>query len=214
MTAAPPAADVLLLSGGLDSAAVAAWTRPTQTLFVDYGQRPAAAEARAAAAVAAQLGLPHAQVTVDASAVGAGLLSAAGQASAAKGSPEWWPFRNQLLVTIAAAWVMSPAGGAEGRSVGLAERVTVGTVRGDGARHADGTAGFFAALDALLSVQEGGLRCSAPGLNLSTADLIAASGIGDDVIGWTHSCHTSTLPCSDCPGCWKREQVLDRLSLQ
>lgn len=203
--------DLLLLSGGLDSAAVAAWTRPARTLFVDYGQRPAAAEARAAAAVAAQLELPHAQITVDASPIGLGLLSAAGRASAVNPSPEWWPFRNQLLVTIAAAWALSSAGSGE-RAGAQVRRVTVGTVLGDGARHADGTKAFFEALDALLSLQEGGLQCSAPAVSMTTDELITSSGIGDDVIGWTHSCHTATVPCNDCPGCWKREQVLERLS--
>lgn len=54
---------VLLLSGGLDSAALAAWIRPALTLFVDYGQKPRDAEARAARAVAAHLNLPFTAIS-------------------------------------------------------------------------------------------------------------------------------------------------------
>lgn len=34
----------LLLSGGLDSTAIAAWQRPDVCVTVDYGQRPARGE--------------------------------------------------------------------------------------------------------------------------------------------------------------------------
>jgi hypothetical protein len=36
--------EVLLLSGGIDSSALAAWRRPTQTLVIDYGQISAPGE--------------------------------------------------------------------------------------------------------------------------------------------------------------------------
>ncbi len=97
---------LLLLSGGLDSAAVAAWQRPDHCLVVDYGQAPASAEARAAGAIARDLGLELTRVTVDASQVGAGLMSNAGKGSEVSDAAEWWPFRNQLLITIAGAWAV------------------------------------------------------------------------------------------------------------
>lgn len=197
---------LLLLSGGLDSAALAAWQRPDRTLFVDYGQRPAATESAAAAAVAAELGLPHARVTVDASAVGAGVLAVGDAVLDSSPSPEWWPFRNQLLVTLAAAWALRAGGTAAG-----GWRVLLGTVAQDGRRHLDGTRDFFAAMDALLRAQEGAVGCDAPALDLETEELVTISGAADDVLAWTHSCHTSNRPCLDCPGCHKREQVLARL---
>lgn len=217
MTCDPPGRRrLVLLSGGLDSAALAAWTRPEGALFIDYGQRPARAEAAASRAVAGELGIPFDAVRVDASAVGSGLLSSDADADAdagyadpgrARPSPEWWPFRNQFLVTVAAAWAVGRAAppSLDGWQVEL------GTVRSDGTRHADGTAAFYSALDALMSVQEGGVAVRAPALAMSSEELIDASAAADAVLGWTHSCHRADLPCHDCPGCHKREAVLDGL---
>jgi 7-cyano-7-deazaguanine synthase len=202
---------LLLLSGGLDSAAVAAWQRPDRTLFIDYGHRASAAEARAAAAVAAELGLDHARTVVDASAVGGGLLSRSSAESVHR-SPEWWPFRNQLLLTVAASWLIREY---PQRALASANdppwTILFGTVASDGKRHLDGSPPFFSAADQLLRTQEGGLRCSAPAIGLSTEELIRMSGAADDVLGWTHSCHVLDRPCGDCPGCWKRQNVLDAL---
>lgn len=94
---------LLLLSGGLDSTCLAAWLRPDHCLSVDYGQRPAQAEQHAAAAVAGQLDIPVTHIKVDASAVGCGLMAGDNfqpdATSAAVPTPEWWPYRNQLLIT-------------------------------------------------------------------------------------------------------------------
>jgi 7-cyano-7-deazaguanine synthase len=89
--------------------------------------------------------------------------------------------------------------------------VLLGSVLGDGDRHIDGRGSFYAALDALVSMQEGGVRVVAPALATSTEELIGLSGLGMDVLGWTVSCHRSDLPCFTCPGCYKRERVLRAL---
>ncbi|BAK38279.1 putative hydrolase [Microlunatus phosphovorus NM-1] len=193
---------VLLLSGGLDSTAVAAMVRPEHCVHVDYGQIPAEAELRAAAQVAVDLGLPFTSLAVPAGQVGAGLMSA----EAADGlpvdvSPEWWPFRNQLLITLAAAWAVQRG----------FEVVIIGTVASDGARHADGTRDFLTRIDDLLAVQEGHLRVEAPAAGMSSAELITTSGVTDAVLGWTHSCHRANFPCGACPGCVKRQEVLQQL---
>ena len=52
---------VLLLSGGMDSTALAAWKRPSACVTVDYGQQAAAAELKAATLVGELLGLPCAR---------------------------------------------------------------------------------------------------------------------------------------------------------
>jgi len=122
-------------------------------------------------------------------------------------SPEWWPLRNQLLCSIAAAWALGD--GASGRADGPPlTAVMTASVLGDGARHVDGTRAFYDALDAVTSMQEGGIRVLAPVAHLSATDLVRAAGVEESVLGWTHSCHRSNLPCAACPGCWKREQVL------
>lgn len=188
---------ILLLSGGLDSTALAAILRPARCLTIDYGQRPAVAESRAAAAICTALGLRLEHIRLDLSELGGGLLRGDEPIPGAP-SPEWWPYRNQFLVTAAASVAFRH---------GLRE-VIVGSVRGDGERHLDGTAQFYELLDGLVAMQEGGVRVIAPAIHETSAELLERSGIGDDIIGWTVSCHRSNLPCGDCPGCWKRGGVL------
>lgn len=193
--------DLLLLSGGIDSAALAAWKRPDRCLFVDYGQAPAAGERRAARQVASALNLPLDELHVDCSPVGSGLL-AGGQSdrrpAGGQPSPEWWPFRNQLLVTLAAAHAVH---------VGAAT-VIAGSVAPDGQRHVDGTPAFYHQLDSLVAMQEGSVRVSAPAADLQPVDLLERSSVTDAVLGWTHSCHVDDLACGTCPGCVKRRDLL------
>jgi 7-cyano-7-deazaguanine synthase len=193
---------VLLLSGGLDSTALAALERPTLCLVIDYGQRPAVAEARAADAVTRALDLPLQDLRLDLGGIGGGLLQDENPLPGAP-CPEWWPFRNQILVTAAAA-------------VALRHRldaVIVGTVAGDGDRHADGTPAFYEALDRLIALQEGGVRVITPAIGETSTELVARSQLGEDILAWTVSCHRASLPCGHCPGCWKRGRVLASLGL-
>ncbi len=114
--------------------------------------------------------------------------------------PEWWPYRNQLLVTLAGTW---------GISRGITE-IVIGSIAGD-SRHVDGTPEFYELLDSLMALQEGGLHVRARAIRMSSAELIAESGITDSVLGWTHSCHVSSVACGVCPGCRKRREVLTEI---
>ena len=87
----------ILLSGGMDSIAVAYLCRPSIAITVDYGQLPAAGEKRAASAVADELGLRHETITVDLLPLGSGHMAERPPIDVAP-IPEWWPFRNQMLV--------------------------------------------------------------------------------------------------------------------
>jgi 7-cyano-7-deazaguanine synthase len=203
MTAYGADRGLLLFSGGLDSTALAALYRPAGTLFIDYGQRPAIAEGRAAAVIADSLGLSLHTMRLDLRPIGGGLLHGDDPIEEAP-SPEWWPFRNQMLVTAAAVVALRE---------GLQD-VMVGTVLGDGDRHVDGTPEFYEVLDRLFRIQEGGIGVSTPGIDRSTEELVAESGLGADILGWTVSCHRSNLPCGDCPGCWKRARALRSVGLQ
>ena len=188
---------VLLLSGGLDSAALAARIRPSLTLFVDYGQKPRDAEARAARAVADYLNLPFVSVALPLGDLGGGLMHDDTPMREAP-SPEWWPFRNQFLATAGAA-------------IAVRHRLTtvaLASVRGDGDRHVDGSLPFYVHLDAVMRLQEGGVRVEAPSIHLSTVELLREIDAPRSLIGWTVSCHRSNESCGDCPGCWKREIVL------
>jgi 7-cyano-7-deazaguanine synthase len=193
--------EIVLLSGGMDSAALAYWRTPAITLFIDYGQRPRDAEQRAAAAIAAELDLRHAAITVDASRLGMGLLS--GDEDSGGPSPEWWPYRNQMLTTLAAAWAV--------KTGHTGHRLVLGTVAGDGARHLDGTANFYRTLDALLQAQEGDMRVHAPAIEMEAIQLIRDSGVPPSVLAWSHSCHRADIPCLDCPGCFKHAQIREQL---
>ncbi|WP_300400341.1 7-cyano-7-deazaguanine synthase [Nocardioides sp.] len=196
---------LLLLSGGHDSIALAAWLRPDACLTIDYGQRPVAGEIRASKAATAALGLNWHHLRADLSAVGSGLMhdtgdddEVAGAVTPGSPSPEWWPYRNQLLVSLAASWAL-PRGFTE---------LVVGSVAPDGARHRDGTADFYERLDAVVSFQEGGLRVNAPAVGMTTVELLETSGVPDAVLAYAHSCHLAEYPCGLCPGCRKHAEVL------
>lgn len=192
----------LLLSGGMDSTALAWLTQPELLVTIDYGQLAAEAELRAAAAVASALGAEHRVITVRLPQLGSGDM-AGRPAHADAPASDWWPFRNQLLITIA---------GMAALQVGCT-RLLIGTVASD-ALHKDGTEGFVAQMDALMAGQEGGLRVEAPALHWSTAELIERSGVPPFVLAWSHSCHKANTPCCACRGCVKQLEVLQQLAEQ
>lgn len=194
---------LLLLSGGLDSAAVAIMERPAEALFIDYGQKPAQGERAAALQIARTLDLPFSELTVDCSGIGSGLLAGQDPSMLAP-TDEWWPFRNQLLVTLAAGWSIDRG----------FRTILLGTVASDGARHTDGSTDFVASLDKLVAMQEGSIRVHAPAIEMSSVDLVVNSRITKSIIGWTHSCHRQKLACGACPGCVKRLQVLEATGYQ
>lgn len=192
---------VLLLTGGLDSTALAWMLRPELALFVDYGQLPAKGEERAARGVADAVGIELQIRRVDMAQFGHGSMSPTGlPLSTSSRAPEFWPYRNQMLVTLAAmALAASP----------LTE-IVIGTVAGDDA-HPDGTLDFVNALDKLIRLQAG-VRVVAPAIGLSTLDLVRESAVPRSVLGWTFSCHTGEWACGSCRGCNKHRQVIECLA--
>lgn len=189
----------VLLSGGVDSIALTFWRRPEYAITIDYGQRAAATELAVAAEVARSLGVRHEILRVDCSTLGSGDMAGAA-ASAHAPVPEWWPFRNQLLLTLA---------GMRAVAIGVDE-LMVGSVVSDGS-HADGRPEFYAAMDAVMAMQEGAVRVSAPALAMTTVELVRASGAPRDLIAWAHSCHTGPLACGACRGCVKHYEVMKEL---
>ena len=189
----------VLLSGGVDSIALTFWRRPEYAITIDYGQRAAGTELPVAAEVARSLGVRHEILRVDCSTLGSGDM-AGNAASAHAPVPEWWPFRNQLLLTLA---------GMRAVAIGVDE-LMVGSVVSDGS-HADGRPGFYAAMDAVMAMQEGAVRVSAPALAMTTVELVRASGAPRDLIAWAHSCHTGPLACGACRGCVKHYEVMKEL---
>lgn len=189
----------ILLSGGMDSIALCYWMKPQRAYTVNYGQAPFEGELRAAKSVANALGIIHEVVVADCGALGSGDM--AGRATSAHAPvSEWWPFRNQLIVTLAAMRAIED---------GVTE-LMVGSVRTDGA-HADGTPAFYERLDSLVSQQEGGLRIRVPAISMSTVELVQRSGIGFDLLAWSHSCHVASFACGQCRGCVKHAECMSAL---
>lgn len=184
--------DAILLSGGMDSMALAWWRRPRFAITIDYGQRAAQAERIASGQVCAELGIRHEIIAVDCSRLGSGDMSEGPSLSLGRTS-DWWPYRNQLLITLAAM-----------RAITLgATTLFIGTVRSDADDHLDATTEFIRRVNELVSYQEGGLQVVAPAANLTTAELIKASCLPPSVLAWAHSCHKADIACGDCRGCNK-----------
>lgn len=189
----------LLLSGGMDSIAIAAWQRPDVCLTIDYGHKAAEGEIRASSLVCHDLHLEHEVIKVDCSRLGSGDMAGTKPAQIAP-IPEWWPFRNQLLVTIGAM-----------RAINLEfNELMIGSVKTD-CSHRDGTIEFYKLLDALVSFQEGNLQITAPAIYLTTVELIRRSGLKPETLAYSYSCHTGNLACGQCRGCNKHREVMKEL---
>lgn len=187
----------LLLSGGLDSCALAWWKRPDFAVTVDYGQRAAEGEIAAARALANELHIPHEIIVVDLCSLGVGRLSGKPSLSQAP-TPEWWPYRNQLLVTLAAMKLANR---------GLSQ-IMIGSVSTD--IYADTKGPFTRALDRALMLQEGAVRLVAPARGMSTLALLERGRFPPDLIGLTFSCDVSPYACGRCSSCEKRAEVIKK----
>lgn len=185
----------------MDSTAIAYWCRPHLALTVDYGQKPARGEIRSASSICARLGIEHVVIKCDLATLGTGDLAGVPPLSGAPAS-EWWPYRNQMLVTVAA---MACAG----REVGV---LLIGALRTDGF-HADGTREFVGAMSHLLGLQEGGMHLEAPAISLNAVELIKTSRVPTDLLAWSHSCHVSEFACGTCRGCQKHYETYVGLGL-
>ncbi len=189
------------MSGGIDSAALAYWYKPAHAIHINYGQKCAEAELTASKEISKAIGMNFITIHCDLSALGSGDMSNAKALSVAPVS-EWWPYRNQMLVTIGAM-----------RAVSLDVKILlIGAVRTD-RRHVDGTKSFFRKLSRLVNIQEGNLAVEVPAIALNTEKLIHASKIPLSILGWTHSCHTGNLPCGSCNGCRKHVLVKQHIGI-
>ena len=189
----------ILLSGGMDSAAIACWRRPEYAFTVDYGQLAAAGEIRAASAVAAALSLKHYVIRADLRELGSGDMAGVGRLSMAPVS-EWWPFRNQMLVTLSAM---------QGIALGV-DRLLIGCLATD-SQHADGRRAFVEQMDSLLLGQEGAIRLEAPAIELTAEELVRVSGVPIEILSWSHSCHVAEYACGMCRGCRKHYETMAAL---
>lgn len=189
----------LLLSGGMDSIALAYWKRPNIAFTVDYGQAAAQAEVASSSQVCRELGIRHELVRADCASLGSGDM-AGEEALGMAPVPEWWPYRNQLLVTLA---------GMRAVALGITT-IMLGSVASD-ASHADGRDDFYEAIDQLMRLQEGAIAVAAPALRMTTVELVRESGVPRSLLAWAHSCHVGPLACGGCRGCVKHFEVTGAL---
>lgn len=189
----------ILLSGGMDSIALAYWKRPDIAFTIDYGQLPAETEIRISAIISELLGIEHHIIKIDCSSLGSGDLI---NVTAIDNSPstEWWPYRNQLLVTLA---------GMKAISIGV-KRIMLASVKTD-SFHKDGTSEFYKRVNELMVYQEGQIEVLCPSTHLTTVELIKESKVPKELLFWAHSCHRSTIACGNCRGCNKYYNVVREL---
>lgn len=190
---------VILLSGGIDSAALAFWKKPELAITINYGQASAPGEIRAAKQIALELKMPHEVLSVDCSQLGSGDLASRPPHKDAPAS-EWWPFRNQFLITVAGMRAIAAD----------ADAIILGSVSSD-AFHADGTEDFYSLMDSVMSTQEGHLAVQAPAIHMTSVELVRKSRITLDLLGWTHSCHRAEFACGFCRGCTKHREVMSEV---
>ncbi|EOZ4757264.1 7-cyano-7-deazaguanine synthase, partial [Pseudomonas aeruginosa] len=152
-------------------------------------------EISASTTLCKQLGIEHHVISIDCRVVGSGDM-AGGEADAHAPASDWWPYRNQMLVTLAAMKAIS---------LGV-KKLYLGTVKSDGS-HRDGTPEFIAAINQLMVIQEGEMTVEAPAIELSTTELVRTSGVPSSMLAWAHSCHKSNVPCGNCRGCFKYFEV-------
>lgn len=203
---------VVLLSGGLDSATAAAMAqREGWELFaltMKYGQVHQA-ELRAAAAVAASLGVSrHIELGVDLSAFGGSSLTGEGDIPkdelGAPGIPSTYvPARNTVFLSLALAWA----------EVLGAERIVIGVNALDYSGYPDCRPEYIAAFEYLASlatkagVEGRPLRLYTPLQHLTKAGIIRLGAeLGVDY-SLTHSCYDPApddRPCGHCDSCLLR----------
>ena len=187
---------LLLLSGGMDSIALAWSLRPRLSATIDYGQRASEGEIRAAKAVCDDLGLAHRAITIDCSSLGSGDMAGTNPLGVAP-VREWWPFRNQLLITIGATIALN-----EGLS-----SVVFGAVATDSS-HADGRPSFLAGMQSLLHYQEGAIDLEYPAVMETTLQLCRRVAVPHSILAWSHSCHVASFACGRCRGCNKHRETM------
>jgi 7-cyano-7-deazaguanine synthase len=192
----------LLLSGGMDSIALAYWKRPDLAFTINYGQLGAVGEIRAAQTIAQELEIRHEIISVNCRELGSGDLAGEVQLETAPAS-EWWAFRNQLLLTLA---------GMSAIKLNL-KTLMFGSVKSD-CFHADGRMEFFQKIGELFEIQEGRLKVIAPAIHLTTAELVKTSKIPRSLLSWAHSCHISDYACGYCRGCTKYLSVMRELGYE
>ena len=179
----PGSTTVILSSGGIDStlalALTVSWQRECTTLFVDYGQAAASAEALASAAIAGHYGVERRVLAIDGPSFGSGEVRG----------------RNAFLVH--AALLTFPAGSG---------CIVIGIHAGTGYRDCDPD--FVALMQRSLDFHTGGaIALVAPFVDASKSSVFALAREADIPIELTFSCEAGAEPCGECFSCRDRQSL-------
>ncbi|WP_339863734.1 7-cyano-7-deazaguanine synthase [uncultured Algoriphagus sp.] len=192
----------ILLSGGVDSICLAYGIKPEIAYTIDYGQTVAEREIYVSKYICSILNIEHKVIKVDCKHLGSGSLADA-KSSNISPSKEWWPFRNQLLVTLASMQSLKDS----------VNEIYLASVKSDNF-HKDGTERFYNLLNNLLFYQEGEIKVICPTLENYSHELVTKYNVPITLITMAHSCHISNLACGICSGCIKQLKVRYELGIE
>lgn len=213
---------VALLSGGLDSTVAVALAQRTVgvelAITVDYRQRAAVAEMKAARAVADALGIKHRLVRLDflAEVATSALIERSAQlpflndgqldevAGAARSAMQrvWVPNRNGLMIGIAASFA---------EALGAAE-VVVGFNAEEAATFPDNSKEFLVRMSEALRLSTlSGVRVVSPTIDMDKADIVKAGYEAGAPMEHIWSCYLGGAShCWSCESCRRLRRALVR----
>lgn len=191
----------ILLSGGMDSICLTFGIKPEIAYTINYGQNAAEREIYVSKHVCEFLEIEHKVIEVDCRSLGSGSLANTVNHELAP-SPEWWPYRNQLLITLALM---------QGIKDGITE-LHLASVKSD-SFHKDGTEAFYKLINDLTSYQEGTIKVCCESIGYYTHELARMYKVPVELLSLAHSCHTSNIACGKCHGCKKNLRVRYELNI-
>lgn len=192
----------VLLSGGIDSICLAYGIKPKIAYTIDYGQVVAEREIYVSQYICKELKIEHKIIRVDCKSLGSGTLANSKNLSLSP-SDEWWPYRNQLIITLA---LMQ----------GIKDQINelhLATVKSD-EFHKDGTKQFYEYINRLVSFQEGNVSIICETNDFYSHELATKYNVPLELLTIAHSCHVSNIACGKCSGCIKQMRVRFELNIE
>jgi 7-cyano-7-deazaguanine synthase len=211
-----PEKAVVLLSGGLDSAAAAALApdagcEPAAALFFDYGQRAARNEERAARGIAAHYALVFERIELP------WMARLSKSALVAEGAePPRWSAARLDDASPRAVWVENRNGiFVNAAAFFAAERgmdaVVVGFNREEAAAFPDNSAEFVDRINRALELSlAAAVRVAAPTLGMTKREIAARALLGDFPWELLWSCYRGgDLQCGSCESCLRLKRAVE-----
>lgn len=192
----------VLLSGGVDSICLTYGIKPHIAYTIDYGQTVAEREIYVSEFICKELGIEHKCIKVDCRRLGSGTLANAKNHNLSP-SAEWWPYRNQLLITLACMQGIKDD----------VQELYLASVKSD-SFHKDGTKEFYDFVNTLVEYQEGKMKIFCPTLNYYSHELVDIFNVPTELLTIAHSCHISNTACGKCSGCIKQLKIRYELNIE